>query len=80
LEAFCFGKLRKWNTFMESSRLCPTCAALRSQLFEAIEKRTTLERSLACPERKTAALIEEYRAFREYSQRWRTCMECPEDD
>jgi hypothetical protein len=58
------------------SFLCPTCAELRIEWLQAIERRQTLEESMADVERIESDRREEKRALMAFIQRQMTCTEC----
>ena len=67
------NRLAEISKMME--HLCPTCAALRSEWLEAIEKWSAVKRSNDL-EQELAGRLAEQRAFCNYVERHHACEEC----
>jgi hypothetical protein len=57
-------------------QLCPTCAALRREWLDAIEKWSAVTRLSNDAEQEAAARLDEHRAFCKYIEWHYACKEC----
>jgi hypothetical protein len=60
--------------------LCPTCAALRLEWLDAIDKLSAVIRSSDDPQLEEAARLDEHNAFCKYIEWHRVCKECSRTD